>query len=152
MRFEELEDVIPRFCSIPLFFLFWFGLVWFGFFGCACSMWKFEGLGSNPQQSSVLSHGSDDARSLTHCSTWNCPIPLYHLAFMRKDWSICAECSLEGEVLEACRLGVDDYVCWCPAACWACDLWQLPMNGLDLTITIQCLMLLFAKWVWSLLS
>ena len=111
MRFEELEDIIPRFCSIPLFFLFWFGLVWFGFFGCACSMWKFEGLGSNPQQSSVLSHGSDDARSLTHCSTWNCPIPLHHLAFMRKDWSICAECSLEGEVLEACRLGVDDYVC-----------------------------------------
>ena len=29
MRFEELGDIIPRFCSIPLFFLFWFGLVWF---------------------------------------------------------------------------------------------------------------------------
>ena len=39
------------------------------FFGCACGVWKFLGQGSNLCHSSNLSHCSDNARSLTFCTT-----------------------------------------------------------------------------------
>ena len=38
-------------------------------FGCTCSMQKLPGQGSKPCQSSNPSHSSDNARSLTHCTT-----------------------------------------------------------------------------------
>ena len=50
------------------FLLLFLNLFWGG---CACSMWKFPGQGSNPWQSSGPSHCSDNTRSLTHCATGN---------------------------------------------------------------------------------
>ena len=39
-------------------------------FGLPHSMWKFLDQGWNPCYSSNLSHSNDNARSLTHCATW----------------------------------------------------------------------------------
>ena len=54
---------LPFFLLLLLFFFFNFY-----FFGCACSMWKFPGQGSN------LCHSSDNIRSLTHWATREIPV------------------------------------------------------------------------------
>ena len=41
--------------------------------GCTHSMWKFQGQGLNPHHSYDLSHNSENARSLTHCTTKGTP-------------------------------------------------------------------------------
>ena len=43
--------------------------MWYIYIVHICSMWKFQGPGSNPHYGRDLSHCSDKARSLTHCTT-----------------------------------------------------------------------------------
>ena len=60
--------------SIYLFFLF---------FGCTCSIWKFLGQGSNLYLSSEPSQCRDNVGSLTHCTTAGTPIhPVYLCMFL----------------------------------------------------------------------
>ena len=56
-----------------IFFFFFF------FFGCACDMWKFLGKRLNWRHSSKPSHCSDNARSLTCCTTQNTQVEFLYL-------------------------------------------------------------------------